>query len=141
VSIYIHSTENVTLQWDNFAKFNCGNTMIQNFPLFKCPTIPVQYHEVTNIHCLQLQKDLYSFDRAICLELRPGRFECLGTSYIGVYCNITKDACTMSNPCLNNGTCYPKDELRSKYGCNCSSGYSGDNCENDNRICKSNTCW
>jgi len=60
---------------------------------------------------------------------------------IGSYCNITSDACAMSQPCLNAATCYPNNTLSLGYECQCQSGYTGQNCQNDERICKQNTCW
>jgi hypothetical protein len=47
----------------------------------------------------------------------------------------------MSQPCLNSATCYLNNILPSGYQCECQSGYSGTNCQNDQRICKENTCW
>lgn len=38
-----------------------------------------------------------------------------------------------SQPCLNNGQCFPIDT--SSYQCKCASGYDGTNCELDARVC------
>jgi len=67
-------------------------------------------------------------------------FYCPGDT-IGSYCNITSNACAMSQPCLNAATCYPNNQLPLGYECQCQSGYTGENCQNDERICKENTCW
>ncbi|CAF1979453.1 unnamed protein product [Rotaria magnacalcarata] len=68
-------------------------------------------------------------------------FECQNNSYIGTYCNITNDPCEISQPCENQGTCYLNKTHKLRYMCRCRIGYSGDHCEHDNIVCKSNTCW
>ena len=68
-------------------------------------------------------------------------YNCLSEDYIGTYCNISSDACAMSKPCRNAATCLPNKTLPYGYRCNCKTGYSGDNCEYDERACKENTCW
>jgi hypothetical protein len=68
-------------------------------------------------------------------------FTCASAAYIGPYCNITSDVCTMSQPCLNAATCFPNNTLPAGYSCNCQSGYTGYDCEYDNRACTENTCW
>ncbi len=69
-------------------------------------------------------------------------FECQNKSYIGVHCNISNDICIIAKPCRNNGICHANKSLQLKYSCQCPSDeYSGYNCENDNRVCKDNTCW
>ena len=60
---------------------------------------------------------------------------------LGPSCDIPSDSCVMAKPCQNQGICYPNDTFPSRYYCQCSPGYSGDNCENENGICKHNTCW
>ncbi|CAF4794037.1 unnamed protein product [Rotaria sp. Silwood1] len=59
---------------------------------------------------------------------------------IGSSCNISSDACSMLQPCLNAATCFPNNTLSLKYHCQCQSGYTGRDCENDQRICRENTC-
>ena len=67
-------------------------------------------------------------------------FYCPG-EVIGTYCNISSDPCTVAQPCLNAATCYPNATLPLGYECACLSGYSGGNCQHDERICKESTCW
>jgi hypothetical protein len=69
------------------------------------------------------------------------QYECPDKNYIGIGCNITNGVCEMSKPCLNGGTCYSDDTLPLEHGCHCPLGYSGDDCDYDERICKDNTCW
>ncbi len=70
-------------------------------------------------------------------------FECPNKDSIGPDCNIRFDPCEMEPKprCKNNGTCYSNNTFPQNYYCNCSSGYSGYDCENDDRTCKTNTCW
>ncbi|CAF3746170.1 unnamed protein product [Adineta steineri] len=70
----------------------------------------------------------------------PPAFYCPGTN-IGAYCNVTSDACSMSQPCLNAATCFPDLTVPVGYRCGCQTGYTGSTCENDERICKDDTCW
>lgn len=66
---------------------------------------------------------------------------CPSEDYIGTHCNTSADACAMSQPCQNAATCFPNNTLPYGYRCNCHEGYSGYNCENDERVCTENTCW
>ena len=59
-------------------------------------------------------------------------------SNIGLYCDITVDACQMANPCLNNGSCV--NGPSSSYTCTCIQGFTGLHCEIDIRPCKPWTC-
>ena len=62
-------------------------------------------------------------------------------AYIGIYCNISSDACAMSQPCQNAATCFPNHTLPLGYYCHCQTGYAGYNCEWDERPCREDTCW
>ncbi|CAF1317461.1 unnamed protein product [Rotaria sp. Silwood1] len=68
-------------------------------------------------------------------------YSCADNSYIGTYCNISSDACVMSQPCENAATCFPNNTLPLGYSCQCRSGFEGYNCEYDNRACMETTCW
>jgi hypothetical protein len=46
----------------------------------------------------------------------------------------------MLEPCQNSGTCI-NDNTDLGYTCLCLSGFDGTECEIDNRICQSDTCW
>jgi hypothetical protein len=59
----------------------------------------------------------------------------------GVYCNISSSACTIANPCLNGATCRSNNTLSAGYFCQCASGFSGYDCEYDDRVCTTSTCW
>jgi hypothetical protein len=67
-------------------------------------------------------------------------YQC-SSDYIGTYCNMSSDACAMSDPCLNDATCYPNKTFPYDYYCACQLGYIGYNCEYDERSCQENTCW
>ncbi|CAF0794318.1 unnamed protein product [Adineta steineri] len=47
----------------------------------------------------------------------------------------------MSQPCLNAATCFPDATVPLGYICGCQTGYTGSTCQNDERICKDDTCW
>ncbi|CAF2539151.1 unnamed protein product [Rotaria sp. Silwood2] len=55
---------------------------------------------------------------------------------IGMSCNITSDKCAMTQPCMNLATCYPNVSLPLGYVCSCVLGYSGVNCDVDERVCR-----
>jgi hypothetical protein len=55
---------------------------------------------------------------------------------LGSSCNISSDACALVQPCFNLATCYPNASLPLGYACSCVSGFSGVNCEVDNRACR-----
>jgi hypothetical protein len=65
---------------------------------------------------------------------------CIDGSF-GVYCNISSEVCDITNPCYNQAICYSNKTLSLGYYCQCVSGFSGYNCEYDNRVCTENTCW
>jgi hypothetical protein len=46
----------------------------------------------------------------------------------------TLDNACLSNPCLNDGQCFPVDT--SSYQCKCAAGFDGFNCELDARVCQ-----
>ncbi|CAF4289609.1 unnamed protein product [Rotaria sp. Silwood2] len=68
-------------------------------------------------------------------------YSCQDNSYIGTYCNVSSDACAMSQPCENAATCIPNNTLSLGYYCQCQSDYEGYNCQYDNRVCMESTCW
>ncbi|CAF0946542.1 unnamed protein product [Rotaria sordida] len=68
-------------------------------------------------------------------------YSCPNNSYIGSYCNISSDACTVSQPCENAATCFPNNSVPYGYYCHCQTGYEGYNCQYDNRACMETTCW
>jgi hypothetical protein len=47
----------------------------------------------------------------------------------------------MSQPCLNAATCFPNNTLPYGYLCDCQTGYTGYDCQYDDRACMENTCW
>ncbi len=59
----------------------------------------------------------------------------------GTDCDVSSAACDITNPCLNGGVCYSDSSLSAGYFCQCPSGYSGYDCEDDDRVCTGNTCW
>ncbi|CAF0966026.1 unnamed protein product [Adineta steineri] len=68
-------------------------------------------------------------------------YACDDSSYIGAYCNISSDACAMSQPCQNAATCFPNNTLPLEYFCKCAPDYTGYNCEIDENACQAGTCW
>jgi hypothetical protein len=71
----------------------------------------------------------------------PPPYQCKDPNYIGVHCNVPNDNCEIYKPCSPYGFCRPNNTLQSVYTCQCPDGYSGHNCESDDRVCKSSTCW
>ncbi|CAF4071515.1 unnamed protein product [Adineta steineri] len=68
-------------------------------------------------------------------------YKCADETYMGLYCNITNDVCERYHPCYNEAICYSNGTIELQYSCACKTNeYSGYDCENDNRICKNNTC-
>jgi hypothetical protein len=68
-------------------------------------------------------------------------YSCPNEYYIGTYCNVSSDPCSMSEPCLNGATCFPNSTFPYGYFCQCVIGYSGENCEYNDGACMANTCW
>ncbi|CAF1227208.1 unnamed protein product [Adineta steineri] len=68
-------------------------------------------------------------------------YACADSTYIGAYCNISSDACAMSQPCQNAATCFPNNTLPLEYFCKCAPDYTGYNCEIDESSCQEGTCW
>lgn len=56
---------------------------------------------------------------------------------IGYLCDVSTDACTLSQPCLNLAKCYPNISLPLGYQCICVIGFEGLRCEIDTRTCSS----
>jgi len=55
---------------------------------------------------------------------------------LGTSCNMSSDPCSMSQPCLNLATCHINASLPLGYICSCVSGFSGVNCQIDQRSCR-----
>jgi hypothetical protein len=68
-------------------------------------------------------------------------YECYSENYIGVYCNLSSDACAMSQPCLNAATCFPNNTIPAGYICQCQTGFTGYNCQNNENACFEGACW
>ncbi len=47
----------------------------------------------------------------------------------------------MLQPCQNDGSCFNNDTIPYGFNCLCLSGFSGAQCEFDDRPCKPDTCW
>ncbi|CAF1031937.1 unnamed protein product [Rotaria sordida] len=152
-------SDNITVKWEIFYINKCENKITISLSPFIC-IFSVNYLEVADMSCLKEKK--LTFDQTICpvTTFQPivltteeiqttksttksprGQYECEDTNYIGSYCNVTNDICKMSQPCRNQGICYFNETLPLQYMCKCPIGYSGYDCEYDNRICKNNTCW
>ena len=63
------------------------------------------------------------------------------STMIGVHRNISFATCDIFQPCRNNGTCFNKNSISSTYNCKCPPDFGGDQCQIDNRLCKTDTCW
>ncbi|CAF2683712.1 unnamed protein product [Rotaria sp. Silwood2] len=153
-------SENITIKWEIFHINKCGKNRTINVSLFNCVSNE-NYLNFTDMSCLQ-NKTL-TFDEATCsvttfqsillttegiktttkstTRSPPGPFECENKNYIGNNCSIPNDICQILQPCENQGICCFNETLSLPYICKCPLGYSGYNCEHDNRICKNNTCW
>jgi hypothetical protein len=66
---------------------------------------------------------------------------CSMPTSIGSSCNISSTSCDMLRPCQNSATCINTNLTLLGYICSCPSGYSGTECQFDNRPCQPNTCW
>jgi hypothetical protein len=66
---------------------------------------------------------------------------CPNSTNIGPNCNISNTACDLPKPCQNNGTCNSTSTIQYGYICLCPSGFTGIQCQLDQRLCKPNTCW
>ena len=67
----------------------------------------------------------------------------LNTTTSSLMNNIISSAssCNLLNPCENQGTCLDNTTSVYGYSCLCKSGFNGANCQNNQQICKSSTCW
>lgn len=65
---------------------------------------------------------------------------CLGTTNIGEHCDILNDPCRVLHPCQNNGTCVEATNVSYGFICLCPKDISGFLCQNDDRLCQSDTC-
>jgi hypothetical protein len=59
----------------------------------------------------------------------------------GINCNSSESVCAMSQPCLNSGICIENSTNQQGYTCECQWGFNGSNCQDDQRPCKSYTCF
>ena len=74
---------------------------------------------------------------------RTSIFQCEDENKVGVDCNTTFLPCEIAAEilCQNNGTCHSDSSYPLKYYCKCPPGFSGYDCQQDKRSCKTNTCW
>jgi hypothetical protein len=56
-------------------------------------------------------------------------------------CSFLFDPCKASQPCQHESKCNHNNQFTHGYVCQCLPGYSGYNCEHDDRPCKPETCW
>ena len=56
-------------------------------------------------------------------------------------CSFLFDPCKLLQPCQQESTCNHSNQFTHGYVCQCLPGFSGYNCEQDNRPCKPETCW
>ena len=66
---------------------------------------------------------------------------CQNPNKIGIDCNTSSTPCETLQPCKNHATCQNTNDSLLGYACTCPDGFDGDQCQNDQRPCKSNTCW
>lgn len=59
---------------------------------------------------------------------------------IGTNCNISATACDVLDPCENMGTCITNITIPMGYQCNCATGFTGAQCQVDQRQCQPNLC-
>jgi hypothetical protein len=84
--------------------------------------------------------EIYCAANALCrvensdLQTKNNKPYCIcPLSHMGEHCNLKYDAC-LSNPCLNDGTCFSKDDPsgENSYLCNCSERFYGSQCQDEN---------
>ena len=66
---------------------------------------------------------------------------CPNSSNIGTNCTVSSAACSQLQPCRNDGTCSSSNTAALGYLCQCMTDIHGQQCELDDRPCKSDTCW
>ena len=66
---------------------------------------------------------------------------CSSSSNVGVNCSVPNRACNILQPCLNNGTCRNINSTLLGYNCSCVSGFNGEICQSDDRVCRPDSCW
>lgn len=59
---------------------------------------------------------------------------------IGTLNNISNQPCDILQPCLNDGTCFNNNDTGRGYNCSCSTGFNGDMCQINGRLCQLNMC-
>lgn len=74
---------------------------------------------------------------SVCLT----RLTCWNPIHYGFNCSFSNTYCDLYKPCQNDGTCNNNDTHDRRYTCLCPPGFSGDLCQNDDRLCKPSTCW
>lgn len=60
---------------------------------------------------------------------------------MGTYCNTSNLPCSNLQSCQNDGTCINTNTTSYGYICACLTGFNGEYCELDNRLCTPSTCW
>lgn len=53
---------------------------------------------------------------------------------------MSNRACSILQPCLNNGTCHNINSTLG-YNCSCVTGFNGEICQSDDRVCRPDSCW
>ena len=66
---------------------------------------------------------------------------CGNSSNVGVHCNTSGTPCDILQPCYNLGICNNSATTLYGYNCLCVAGFSGINCQIDQRLCTPSTCW
>lgn len=93
----------------------------------KCSTVCAGGQRKRIVSCRRINErgELTTIDDALCRHLsRPASEEaCNGSKS----CGPPVTACTRK-PCLNGGSCYENGN-KTKYICNCSAGFKGENCQ------------
>ena len=69
--------------------------------------------------------------------MAPGDCIC-NEGYNGTLCQIDNDVCGHQQPCQNDGTC--SNDGPDDYTCNCPTGITGADCEQDINECSNNRC-
>ncbi|CAF1017747.1 unnamed protein product [Didymodactylos carnosus] len=131
---------NFTIEWEVFSALDCDITTVA----FETSSITTTEIDISSNPLISTQLDTStstSQNQTVTTTTNPYFVSNCNSSGIGPNCNISTDACTMSHPCQNDASCFPNNTLPLYYTCNCIYGYTGYDCQNDERPCKENTCW